>query len=180
MKQISLAILLLFVGITANAQSKFGTIDAEYILSQMPENAEINKNMEAYNQELQADLKSTITDYEAQVKDYQETSAGLTDEAKKEKESSIIELENSIKGFRQKASVMMQMKRNELTGPLYAKIDKAMKEVIAEEGYTQIFHAGASGIAFSRAEDDITMKVLKKLGIEPKPAAPTEAVGTKK
>ena len=60
---------------------------------------------------------------------------------------------------------MMQMKRNELTGPLYDKIDKAMKEEIEEEGFTQIFHAGASGLAYSTTEDDITLKVMSKLGV---------------
>ena len=172
MKRITLGILLFFIAISATAQSKIGTIDAEYILSQMPENTEINKGLETYNKELQANLESTITEYEALVKDYQATSEGLTDEAKQEKEAKIIELENEIKGFRQKASVMMQMKRNDLTGPLYDKIDKAMKEVITEDGYTQIFHAGASGLAFSRAEDDITLRVMDKMGIEPKEPQP--------
>ncbi|MCG9971051.1 OmpH family outer membrane protein [Christiangramia crocea] len=173
MKHISLGILLLFITFSANAQSKIGTIDAEYILSQMPENVAVNKGLETYNKELQTELEKSIKEYETLVKDYQDTNADLTEEIKKEKESKIIELENEIKGFRQKASVMMQMKKNELTGPLYEKIDKAMQQVIAEEGFTQIFHAGASGLAFSRVEDDITLKVMDILGIEaqdPQPA----------
>ncbi len=172
MKHISLGILFLFIAFSSNAQSKIGTIDAEYILSQMPENAQVNKGLETYNKELQADLESTIKEYETLVKDYQANNESFADTVKKQKEDKIIELENSIKGFRQKASVMMQMKRNELTGPLYEKIDQAMKEVIAEEGFTQIFHAGASGLAFSRVEDDITLKVMDKLGIEPKEPQP--------
>ncbi|MCH4823428.1 OmpH family outer membrane protein [Gramella lutea] len=172
MKRLSLAILLMFIAFSSNAQSKIGTIDAEYILSQLPETVEVNKNLEAYNTELQDELKTTIQEYEGLVKDYQDTVADLDDEAKKEKEDKIIELENDIKGFRQKASVMMQMRQNELNGPLYDKIDAAMKEVISEEGFTQIFHAGASGLAFSRAEDDITLKVMDKLGIEPKEPQP--------
>ena len=172
MKRLSLAILMMFIAFSSNAQSKIGTIDAEYILSQLPETAEVNKNLASYNEELQGELKSTIQEYEGLVKDYQETVADLDDETKKEKEEKIIQLENDIKGFRQKASVMMQMKQSELNGPLYDKIDAAMKEVIAEEGFTQIFHAGASGLAFSRAEDDITLKVMDKLGIEPKEPQP--------
>ena len=90
MKRITLGILFFFIAISATAQSKIGTIDAEYILSQMPENTEINQGLETYNKELQADLESTITEYEALVKDYQATSEGLTDEAKQEKEAKII------------------------------------------------------------------------------------------
>lgn len=172
MKRISLGILLLFIAFSANAQSKIGTIDAEYILSQMPENTEVNKALETYNKELQADLEASIKEYETLVKDYQANSESFEDTIRKQKEDKIIELENGIKGFRQKASVMMQMKRNDLTGPLYDKIDKAMQEVITEDGFTQIFHAGASGLAYSRAEDDITLKVMDKLGIEPKEPQP--------
>ena len=173
MKRLSLAILMMLVAFSSNAQSKIGTIDAEYILSQLPETVEVNNSLKTYNEELQADLNSTIQEYEGLVNEYQESVASLEEEAKKEKENKIIELENSIKGFRQKASVMMQMKRNELNGPLYEKIDAAMQKIISAEGYTQIFHSGASGLAFSRAEDDITEKVMKELGVEPKPAEET-------
>ncbi len=173
MKRLSLAILMMFVAFSSNAQSKIGTIDADYILAQLPETIEVNKNLENYNEELQAELKSNIEKYEALVKEYQETSASMDDATKKEKEEVIIELENNIKGFRQKASVMMQMRRNELNGPLYNKIDAAMKKVINEGNYTQIFHTSASGLAYSRAEDDITEKVMDELGIEAQPA--TEA-----
>jgi len=173
MKRLSLGILLLFIAFSANAQSKIGTIDAEYILAQMPENTEVNKSLETYNEKLQADLKMNIQEYETLVKEYQETGKDLEEVARKGKEDTIIGLENDIKGFRQKASVMMQMKRNELTGPLYEKIDEAMKKVIAEMGYTQIFNSSASGLAFSRAEDDITEEVMDELGIEPKPQTET-------
>lgn len=172
MKRISLGILIFLIAITANAQSKIGTIDAEYILSQMPENTQVSQGMEAYNKELQSSIQTTIAKYEERVKDYQATAEGLAEDARTAKEDTIIQLENEIKNFRQKASVMMQVKRNELTAPLYEKIDTAMKAVIAEESYTQIFHAGASGLAFSRAEDDITLKVMKKMGIKPQEPKP--------
>ncbi|MBT8295786.1 MAG: OmpH family outer membrane protein [Gramella sp.] len=170
MKRLSLVILLMFAALSTNAQSKIGTIDAEYILAQLPETTEVNKSLENYNAELQSELETTIGKYEGLVKEYQETVADMDETIKKEKEDSIIELENNIKGFRQKASVMMQMKRNELNGPLYDKIDAAMKKVISDEGYTQVFHTGASGLAYSRPEDDITDRVMKELGVEPKPA----------
>ena len=175
MKRLSLAILMMLVAFSSNAQSKIGTIDAEYILSQLPETTEVNKSLETYNEELQADLKATIKEYEDLVNEYQDSVASLEEETKKEKENKIIELENSIKGFRQKASVMMQMKRNELNGPLYDKIDAAMQKVITAGGFTQIFHTGAGGLAYSRNQDDITEKVMKQLGIEPKPAEDTAA-----
>ena len=161
---LSLAVFTL----SAMAQSKIGTIDAEYILSQMPEMTGVKEGMQAYDLELQKGLEADISSYETQVKDYQENNTTFSEEDRKTKEQEIISLENNIKGFRQKAGVMLQMKRNELTQPLYEKINAAMMEVIKEENFTQIFHAGGTSLAFSAEEFDITLKVMKKLGIEVK------------
>ena len=176
MKKLGTSLFVLFISLSAFAQSKIGTIDAEYILAQMPETEEINTSMETYNKELQTQLETSINEYETLVKEYQSTLETMEEQAKKEKETKLIELENDIKNFRQKATVMMQMKKNELTSPLYLRIDEAMNKVIAAEGYTQIFHAGGNALAFSRTEDDITDKVMKELGVtaKPMPAQPTE------
>lgn len=165
MKNLILAFSFTLLSIGAFAQTKVGTIDADYILNQLPEMAQVNEGLKAYNTELQKDLDTTITKYEALVKDYQANNSTFTAEEKKTKEGEIIGLENDIKSFRQKAGVMMQMKRNELTQPLYEKINTAMLQVIQEENYTQILHAGGNALAFSSEEYDITKKVLAKLGI---------------
>ncbi|SOC78519.1 periplasmic chaperone for outer membrane proteins Skp [Salinimicrobium sediminis] len=165
MKKYFLIFSLAMVSFSAMAQSKIGTIDAEYILNQMPEMTGVNEGIQTYNQELQKELETNVAKYETLVKDYQANNTTFSEEDKKAKESEIIGLENDIKGFRQKAGVMMQMKRNELTQPIYEKINAAMLEVVNEENFTQIFHAGGTSLAFSAEEFDITMKVLKKLGI---------------
>ncbi len=168
MKKYLIALSFAFLSLSAFAQSKIGTIDADYILNQMPQMAEVNEGLKTYNTELQKELENNVTKYETLVKDYQANSATLAEEERKAKESEIISLENDIKNFRQKASVMMQLRRNELTKPLYEKINEAMLQVIQEENYTQIFHSGGNDLAFSAQEFDITMKVLDKLGIQVK------------
>lgn len=168
MKKIIALFSLVLLSYSSFAQSKIGTIDAEYILAQLPEMAQVNEGLKTYNEELQKELENTITKYETQVKEYQENNATLSEEDRQKKEAEIISLENDIKSFRQKASVMMQMRRNELTKPLYDKINTAMQQVIQEDSYTHIFHAGGNALAFAEAESDITDKVLAKLGVTPK------------
>lgn len=165
MKKLILFSCLALLSFSAIAQSKIGTIDAEFIISQMPEMTEVNEGLKTYNTELQADLETSISEYEKLVGAYKEENTTMTPEDKQTREGEIISLENNIKGFRQKASVMMQMKRNELTEPLYEKINVAMMEVINEEGYTQILHSGSNALAFSAEGSDITEKVIAKLGI---------------
>ncbi|WP_029037744.1 OmpH family outer membrane protein [Salinimicrobium xinjiangense] len=168
MKKLILVFSFALLSISAFAQSKVGTIDADYILAQMPEMTTVNEGLQTYNQDLQKELQKNVQSYESLVKDYQENNTTFTEEEKTAKESEIINLENDIKNFRQKATVMMQMKRNELTQPLYEQINDAMLQVIQEENYTQVFHSGGNDLAFSSQDFDITIKVLRKMGIEVK------------
>lgn len=170
----SLLIAFLTFSIFASAQTKVGTIDTDYILSQMPQMEAVNKGLETYDKELQQDFQANVKQYDTLVKTYQANAENLAAEARQESESKIIELENQIKQFRQRAQLMMQMRRNELTNPLYKKIDAAMRAVIDEEGFTQILHAGGNSIAFSAEEYDITEKVMNKMGIEIPVAAEEE------
>ncbi len=158
-------LLVVLTGTLSQAQTKVGTIDAEYILGQMPEIPSVEEGLKTYNTELQEDLQNTIKKYEGLVATYRETSATLSEEDRASKEDEIISLENEIKNFRQKANVLIQMRRNELTKPLYEKIDVAMKQVIAEQKYTQVINASANALAYADPAYDITDAVLTKLGI---------------
>lgn len=169
MKKLILMAGLVLVSFSSFAQSKIGTIDADFIVSQLPEIATVNEGLKAYNSELQAELDTSVKNFEQMLASYQAGVETFSEEEKKAKEGELISLENDIKNFRQKASVMMQMKRNELSEPLYAKINAAMLEIVNEEGFTQIFHAGGNSLAFSADSHDITEKVLKKLGITVQP-----------
>jgi outer membrane protein len=165
MKKYLLLLAVLLTGFYAQAQTKVGTIDAEYILAQLPEIATVEEGLKTYNTDLQGELQSTIKKYEDLVADYQDTTETMSEEDRNKKENEIINLENDIKNFRQKASVLLQMRRNELTQPLYEKIDGAMKEVINEQKYTQIINASANALAYADPAHDITDAVLEKLGI---------------
>ena len=85
---------LALVSFSAQAQSKIGTIDADYILAQLPEIEAVNKGLETYNQELQADLDSTLTKYESLIKVYQDNNASWTEEEDNTKANEIVSLEN--------------------------------------------------------------------------------------
>lgn len=168
MKKFILALAVILSVTCLQAQTKVGTIDADYILGQMPEISLVEEGLKTYNTELQAELQITIKKYEELIAAYQASSSTFTEEEKTSKESEIMEVENEIKNFRQKASVLIQMKRNELTQPFYVKIDEAMKAVITAQGYTQIFNTSANGLAFADPKFDITDAVLGKLGISVK------------
>lgn len=167
MKKYLLLFAFLLGGISMQAQSKVGTIDVNYILGQLPEINSVEEGLKKYNAELQEELQKTIKKYEELVTDYQATNATLSEEEKKTKENEIVSLENDIRNFRQKASVLLEMRRNELTQPLYEKIDGAMQQVIQDLKYTQVINVNANALAYGDPAFDITDDVLTKLGITP-------------
>jgi outer membrane protein len=63
----------------------------------------------------------------------------------------------------------MEKKREELLSPVVAKMQKAIDEVAKEEAYTYVFNSNATGgvsvLLHAPQQDNITEKVLKKLGV---------------
>jgi len=170
MKYFILTIAVFMTGLFTQAQSKVGTIDAEYILANMPEMASVEKGMQTYSANLQSQMDGNMKKYDSLIADYKTNNASFTEDQLKSKQQEIINLENDLKTFKQKATLMMQMKRSDLTKPLYEKIDAAMKEVIATQKYTQVLNTSTNGLAYADPQFDITDAVLSKLGITIKEA----------
>ena len=157
-------------GLFTQAQTKVGTIDAEYILANMPEMSSVEQGMQTYSATLQSQMEGNVKKYDSLIAAYKTNSATFTEEQLQSKQQEIMGIENDLKTFKQKATVMMQMKRSELTQPLYEKIDAAMKEVIAAQKYTQIINSSTNSLAYADPKFDITDAVLSKLGITVKEA----------
>ena len=165
MKKIIVLLFTAIISISLNAQSKTGTIDSEYILSQMPELAKVEEDLKTYNKKLEDELKVKVDNYQAKVKEYQEKVASFTDPMKKTKQEEIINMENEIAKFRQNGAQLVQIEQNRLLQPLYQKIGQALEEVAKAEKYTQVFTITTSGLAYVDPNYDLTKKVAAKLGI---------------
>lgn len=159
-----LKIIFLLICITGFSQTKVGTINVDYIVSQMPELETVKKDVEAYSKTLDADLQKKVTDYKAKVEAYKAGEASFTDAQKETKQQELVTAENDIAKFQQNGNKLIGIKRDDKMRPLYTKIGEALDKVAKAGGYTQVLTANASVVYF---EDkyDITKDVLKELGI---------------
>ncbi len=164
-KKVIFPVLFLLMNIHVIAQTKVGTFDTDYVLAKMPEFTKVQEELNTYRAKLEVDLKVKTDDYQAKIKSYQESVAGMTDPMKKLKQDEIIALENDITKFRQNATQLVPLQQNTLLQPLYAKIGAALEEVAKAEGYTQILTVNNSGLAYLDPKYDLTNTVLTKLGI---------------
>jgi len=160
-------LLFLFICVSSFAQSKVGTIDIDFILSRMPELPIIQKEVDDYTKTLDVEFNKNLETYNTLVTQYSEGEAGFTEVQKKEKQEEIITRENDLGKFQQNGTKLINIKRDELVRPLYQKIGVALEKVSIAEGFTQVLQIDAS-IAYLDSNYDVTLKVLKELGIEVK------------
>jgi outer membrane protein len=168
MKRILL--LLLLASITSFAQpsqSKVGTIDIDFILAQMPELSTVQEAVNAYGKELNSELDKKMTAYQKLVNEYASSDATYTINQRKMMQDSIMQEEANLNKYRQNATQLIQLKRDEGLQPLYSKIAASLEKVAQEQGYTQVMERTAT-LVYIDNNFDLTLAVLKEMGIEVK------------
>jgi outer membrane protein len=175
-------LLLTILSVGAAAQTtatppvqKIGYADWEYIFSQMPEAKQIDAEMKTHGEQLQSQLKAKYGEYETKLKAYQATGATMVDAVRRDKEAELTQLQESIQKFQQDAQTSLQKKQNDLLAPVYSKVGKAIEEVAKENGYTFILApqvvGGGDVLLYSDDKYDVSVMVLKRMGITPSAAA---------
>ncbi|MBZ9628036.1 OmpH family outer membrane protein [Psychroflexus sp. CAK57W] len=161
-----ICIALLALSLTSFSQTKVGTVNNEYILTQMPEIKGVEEKLKVYSVELDSTIQAKYEAYRVVVEDYnKKEEEGMNDVMKKIKQKEIIDLEEDLKKLQQNSSKMLQIQQEEYLRPLYNKIGTALEAIVKEEGYTQVFDENNS-IIYIDPRFDLTLKVLKRLGIE--------------
>jgi len=164
MKKIAILIIAITTSLQVNAQSKVGTIDIDYILSNMPQLEQVNKDLKSYSDDLEIKLQVKVTKYKALISVYEQNTASYSETKRKTKQDEIIAIEQDIQKFQENASSLIQIRRNELLNPLYKLIGDALNTVATEEKFTQILTTN-NNIAYLDPNFDITILTMTKMGI---------------
>ena len=168
MKKIQILLLLISFSVSAQTvQTKVGTIDIDYILTQMPELVSVQKAVEDYGKTLDADLGKKLEDYQKLVEQYTKDDPTYTINQRKTMQDSIINTETDINKYRQNATQLISIKRDEELTPLYEKIGVSLEKVAKAQSYTQVMERNSS-LVYIDNNFDITLAVLKDMGIEVK------------
>ncbi len=169
--------LLLFCVFAVSAQAqetqKIGYADWEYIFSQLPEFKQIDNELKTHGTQLENQLKAKYADYETKVKAYQGMPATTPDAIKADKERELAGLQESIQKFQQDAQTSLQNKQTALMDPVFKKVGKAIEDVAKENGYAFIMAPQVMGggdiLLYSDEKYNVSVLVLKKLGVTPQP-----------
>jgi outer membrane protein len=164
MKRIFLVLLLATVT-SVFSQTKVGTINTEFVISQMPELKDVQAEMETYNKDLGQKIQKKYAEYQELVAKFEKEKDSLNEVVRKIRENEIFDMEESINKLQKNAQQLARVKRDELMRPLYEQIGQAIEKIVEEQGYTQIFNEN-NGLVYGSPEHDLTEEVLNEMGIE--------------
>ena len=149
----------------SQTNAKFGYIDSNKILTEMPQTDSLQKELKNYADYLDQQMQTMGQEYQKKVQDYQQNVAGMSDLIRQTKEKEITDLQQRIQAFQSSADQDLQKKQQELFSPLIQRVKDAITAVGKENGYNYIMDVGTGAVVYYEG-DDVSALVKKKLGVQ--------------
>ena len=170
LKKIALVMLLaLPMGVFAQ-NLKFGHINAQEIVSAMPEFAKAQSDIEALDKQLTSELQRTQEEFNKKYQEFQQAIAkdSLPANIAERRQKELQDMMQRQEQFQQDAQQQMAKAQNDAMAPIYQKLDNAIKAVGAAEGVIYIFDLARTSIPYVNESQSInlTNKVKANLGIK--------------
>lgn len=154
--------------INAQPAAKFGYVDTDYILSQIPEYKAAQTELDKTSIQWQKEIEAKYSEIDKLYKAFQADAVLLTDEMKKKRENEIINKEKEVKDLqKQRFGVDGELfkKRIELVKPIQDKVYNAIKTVAEKNGLGFVLDkAGQVSILYANGKYDKSDDVLAILG----------------
>lgn len=156
----------LVFGIQVQAQ-RFGIVDSEYILTQIPEYAKAQQQLDQLSRTWEGEIEALLSEADAMRKAYEAEKILLTEEKRAEREAAIKAKEEEAKQkqhlyFGTKGKIYV--KRQELIKPLQDKIFNAVQEVARRRNLDVVFDKGSELITlYVNEKVDISDEVIENL-----------------
>lgn len=151
---------------------RIGYTNLELVLSYLPEAQQVEQQLRTYERKIVEQLNIKQSYLQTKIEEYTDLKqqGKLTAAQEEERRKEIMRLDEEIKRFQEESEQNYLKKKAELLQPIIDKLQKAIDELAAAEGYDYILNnSNATGVAFilhGPKEHDVTEKLLKKLGID--------------
>ena len=151
---------------TANAQQKFGHVNAQEVIQAMPEFAKARTEIEALTKQYEADLKSMQDELQKKADAFDKEQATLPDNIKQRRQTELQDMYQKIQQSYQDNQQALGKAQQEKMQAIQAKVLDAIKAVGQAGGYDYIMDiAGGVPYISTTLSTDVTAEVKKKLGI---------------
>lgn len=169
MKKFIFVLLVVFYSGLFNLSAqkfKYGYINADKVLQEMPEISTANIELESYIKPINDYINSKNDEYKKKLEEFNKTKNGLSDFLKKEKENELNKLQNDLRQFQLNAQKEIGQKKNQLYQKAINKLKTAITDIAKENGYRFIIDNSNGQLLYSEEQDNVESLVKKKLGIK--------------
>ncbi|MBQ9253408.1 MAG: OmpH family outer membrane protein [Bacteroidales bacterium] len=161
-----LTAVLLFSCITF--AQKIACVDSDYILSNLPEYKQAQKELEDVSLQWQREIENKLAEVDKMYKSYQAEALLLPEELKTKKENEIVAAEKEVKNLQKQRfgnDGDLSQKRSSLIKPIQDRIYNAIEKVAQEKNYSMVFDKSSGAtVLYSESKIDISDVVLAELG----------------
>lgn len=170
LKKIALVLMLILpMGVFAQ-NLKFGHINAQEIISVMPEFTKAQADLQALEKKYGDELQRTQGEFNKKYQEFQQAMAkdSLPANIAERRQKELQDMMQRQEQFQQDAQEGMQKAQTEMMGPIYKKLDDAIKAVGAAESVIYIFDLARTAIPYVNESQSVnlTAKVKTQLGIK--------------
>jgi outer membrane protein len=151
------------VGMKVQAQNKIGYIGMDELIGSMPEAKKADTTIEKYKQDLAKSQEEIRSELIEKSQAYQKDSATMTQAKKDLANKELNDLYQKFQNYGQEAQQLLQLKQQEVYGPIQKKAMQAVQDVAKENGFTYIMVK--ENLIYMPPADDILPLVKKKLGL---------------
>ena len=156
----------LFIGSTSymNAQSNVAHIDTQALIDAMPSAITARAELEKLAKTYEADIRSSATEYQNKVKQYDAEASTQTDEENQKRMQEVATMEQSIRQYQGQAQEDLQKKEQELFEPIYKEAKAAIQKVGRAQGFQYILDSREGSSLLLSEGKDLLVDVKKELG----------------
>jgi outer membrane protein len=158
------AIVLIAASNTATAQTKYGYISTQELISVMPDAAKADTTLRQLQEALVQNLRDKETTLQSSVDRFYKDSSTLSAAVKEVKRTDLQKMYQELAGEEQRIQQQLQERQQSIMAPIYKKALDAIQSVAKESGYTYIFEK--ESVLVAPPGDNVLPLVAKKLNIK--------------
>ena len=158
LKRSTLAIALMLAATTVLADTKIGYVQADKVMQNSPQTAEVGKKLEKEFGQRSSELQRLQKQVETQESALDKDSLTLTESERNKRMRDISDFKIALERKQQEFNEDINIRKNEELAALQDKIKAAVASVAQSSGLDIVLF---SGVAYASKQADITDSVLK-------------------
>ena len=166
LKKIVLAVMLA-LPLGAMAQTKFGHMNSQEIITVMPEFTKAQADLDAMSKQYQTEMQRTQEEFTKKYQEFLAQADSLPKNIAERRQKELQDMSQRQEQFQQEAYQSMQKAQQDAMTPIYQRLETAVQAVGKAEGVIYIFDMARTPLAYIGAESiDLTAKIKAQLGIK--------------